>query len=247
MKLVLKPDANDARRVRELLERHKDASIMQDRIRRNLASHKRPVTRNHFWQILVSCLTTTQQRSSPGGKVDVFCRTRPFPLRYSICGAYRDVEAFTYKILRRFGLRRTKSIAREVAHNFELLENGFWPEVSKRLELLRRSGSPKVEREVADFIDDNLLGFGPKQSRNLLQWLGLTKFETPVDSRVTKWLNDSGFPFPLSASLLADRRYYHFVSDSISKLCSKAGVFPCVFDAAVFASFDDVSRKDRGA
>src|SRR3712207_8726784 len=39
-------------------------------------------------------------------------------------------------------------------------------------------------------IDDSLKGFGPKQSRNLLQGLGLTRYEIPIDIRITRWFND---------------------------------------------------------
>lgn len=243
MKLILKPDAGDARRVRQLVRKYSAAPSVRERFELNLNSHKPSTTKQRFWRIMVSCLVTTQQRSGPGSRVDIFANAQPFPLRYSVCLTRRNVEAFSYKTLRRFGLRRTHSIAKEVAANLALLEGGLWREVLRRLESLRRSkASPKLEREVADFIDDNLRGFGPKQSRNLLQWLGLTQFETPLDSRITKWLNQSGFPMPLSASLLSERRYYHFVSDSVRRLCQSAGVKPCVFDAAVFTSFDDLKN-----
>jgi len=37
---------------------------------------------------------------------------------------------------------------------------------------------------------------------------------------------------------LGDRYYYDFVSEGLQHLCKKAGVFPCVLDAAIFTSFD---------
>ena len=82
-------------------------------------------------------------------------------------------------------------------------------------------------------------GFGPKQSRNLLQSLGLTKYETPLDSRVINWLNDFGFPVKLTGNALSDQNYYHFISDGIRELCSAADLYPCVLDAAMFAQMDD--------
>ena len=39
------------------------------------------------------------------------------------------------------------------------------------------------ERETARWIASRLVGFGPKQSRNLLQSLGLGRYEIPLDSR----------------------------------------------------------------
>src|SRR4051794_37056495 len=62
--------------------------------------------------------------------------------------------------------------------------------------------SPDTERNAARFIDDHYQGFGPKQSRNLLQGLGLSRFDVPIDSRITKWLNEFGFPVKLTVSAL---------------------------------------------
>ena len=82
-------------------------------------------------------------------------------------------------------------------------------------------------------------GFGPKQSRNLLQGLGISRFEIPIDSRITKWLNSIGFPVKLTANALQDRNYYNFVSDGFQKLCEACDIMPCVLDAAIFSSFDE--------
>ena len=62
--------------------------------------------------------------------------------------------------------------------------------------------------------------------RNLLQSLALSRFEIPIDSRITKWLNTFGFPVTLSSMVLADRDYYLFVSDGIQRLCEASGVMP---------------------
>jgi hypothetical protein len=43
----------------------------------------------------------------------------------------------------------------------------------------------------------------------------------------------------LSAQALSDADYYDTVSDGVQALCKKAGVFPCVLDAAIFSSFDE--------
>ena len=88
-------------------------------------------------------------------------------------------------------------------------------------------------------MGENLKGFGPKQSRNLWQDLGLTRYEIPLDSRVTDWVNvNEILPFKLTAGALADRAYYEFVMDAFQTLCRAAGVLPCVLDAAVFSVKD---------
>ena len=120
-----------------------------------------------------------------------------------------------------------------------MLEGGLWQELLDRLNSLRPLASQDAEQAAADFLDERFLGLGPKQSRNLLQALGLTCYEVPIDSRVTKWLNDFGFPIPLSPAGLADRNYYKLVSSGIQALCAAAEVKPCLLDAAIFSSFDN--------
>ena len=95
-----------------------------------------------------------------------------------------------------------------------------------------------VEREACSLVQ-NLKGIGPKQSRNLWQALGLTRYEIPIDSRIIKWLNKNGFAFILSASGLSDERYYQLVMDGIQTWCLKSDVFPCVLDASIFSSYDE--------
>lgn len=135
-------------------------------------------------------------------------------------------------------MRRTNRLADEVARNLSALEAGLWQRTLDTLGTLRTEKGVTVEREAADFIAYTFHGFGPKQARNLLQSLGLTRHEIPIDSRITKWLNEFGFPVRLSASALADRDYYSFAMDGLQALCQACGVMPCVLDTAIFASFD---------
>ena len=81
----------------------------------------------------------------------------------------------------------------------------------------------------------------------MLQALNLTRHEIPIDSRVTSWLNDFGFPLHLNAAALADPNYYSFVSDGIRHLCERSGVLPCVLDAAVFSLRDGDARTFANA
>ena len=77
-----------------------------------------------------------------------------------------------------------------------------------------------------------------------LQSLGLTRYEIPIDSRLTDWLNEFGFPVRLTATALGDENYYRFISDGIQVLCERSGVLPCIFDAAVFTAGDSVAWTD---
>jgi hypothetical protein len=68
--------------------------------------------------------------------------------------------------------------------------------------------------------------------------MGLSKYEIPLDSRMVKVLRELQFPVPLSAVALADEDYYCFIEDGIQNLMAEIGVYPCVFDACAFASFE---------
>lgn len=232
-------EPTDIKKVMAFLDLHRDDLFVRQRIEWNLSDEKPAVEREDFWQQMVACLLTTQQRSGPKSAVTRFTRTAPFLLAYKTCLAQRNVEQFAKATLTKFGgLRQTNLLAGEIAMNLTRLEEGLWQRTLETLGTLRSNKDVGPEREAAHFIDDKFAGFGPKQARNLLQSLGLTRHEIPIDSRITKWLNEFGFPVRLSASALADSNYYSFVMDGFQALCRACEVAPCVLDAAIFASFD---------
>lgn len=232
-------EPTDIKKVKAFLDLHQDALFVRQRIEWNLRNKKPAVEKADFWQQMVACLLTTQQRSGPTSAVTRFIRTTPFPVAYKTCHAQPNVEKFAKDTLTKFGgLRRTNQLASEIAKNMTVLEEGLWQRTLDTLGTLLTNQTVGAEREAADFIDFKFAGFGPKQARNLLQSLGLTRHEIPIDSRITKWLNEFGFPVRLSASALADPNYYCFVMDGLQALCRACEVAPCVLDAAIFASFD---------
>ena len=240
MKLLWRVEDADVTKVRSFYDEHKDNEFVVARRKRNVEGEPPTFSRPSFWKLMVGCLLTTQQRSGPTSAVSRFGGTEPFPLNYTRCKRQRPLEDFVRATLVDFGgIRRNIGIAEEVRYNFDWLEDGVWHEVRERVEKLRRGPrTQKLEISTADFIDDNLKGFGPKQARNLLQELGLTKYEIPIDSRITKWLNDFGFPVKLSASALQNREYYGFVSKGVRELSDASGIYPCLLDAAIFSSYD---------
>jgi len=231
---------SDTQHVKDFLGAHKNNPFVLQRIQRNITREKKlDISKERVWHVLVLCLLTTQQRSGPNSNVFKFLRTEPFPLSYKTCLSKPDVEKFSYQTLSTFkGIRRTKSIASELATNLTHLEEGLWTDTFSTLKTLQKETTISLERSAAIFMDQHFDGLGPKQSRNFLQELGLSRYEIPIDSRITKWLNEFGFPVVLSGKALADRNYYHFVSDGIQKLCETCKIDPCVLDAAIFASFD---------
>jgi hypothetical protein len=228
--------------VKKVMKEKCDHPMVKNRIMRNLAKEKDQVTKAGFWKALVCARITTRARITENGPYDEFQRN--FPLRYNTVSNTDRRYEFIYDTLgtHEVGTDR-KIIARQLVENFDFLQDGGWtstrPEVNRLTTLQCRA----VEAEVANYLAENFIGFGPKQSRNALQHLGLTRYEIPLDIRITKWLNDTlGFPFKITSRGLADKHVYGFVLDAICQLCSECKVFPCVLDAAIF-----VHNSGRGS
>lgn len=243
-------DATDVAKVKAFVASRKADPFVRNRRTRNLGPRRPHITRRKAWMTMIGCLLTTQQRSGPGQPVKRFLDSSPFPLPYERCRGPLKGETFILKTLSQFGgIRRSTTIAGQAASNLRLLEDGHWETLLSESRRVDAAKDAAVERSVARYIAETFHGFGPKQSRNFLQWLGVSRYEIPIDSRITKWLNDELLTFRLNAALLADAEYYDMVSDGIIKLSRMAGVFPCVLDAAVFSSFDKAgwTAEDLGA
>ena len=209
--------------------------------------HLRPsLHRPVLWYVLIGCLLTTQQRSTKGSQVNRFLDTEPFPLAIEACEKQPSLREFVQKTIKDFGaIRRGITIASQAAENWQRLNAGCWQEAEERFERLRgqRSRKPRkedraAEREAAHWADATLAGIGPKQSRNLWQWLGLTRFEVPLDSRVTKWVNQN-LSIKIATQDLNRIDKYESALDRIQAICEKAGILPCELDAAAFDYEDE--------
>jgi hypothetical protein len=165
---LIEPD--DVKKVKALLDRHNDNPFVKKRLKRNLRADKPKVEKNAFWQQMVCCLLTTQQRSDPDTPVGRFIVAEPFSLAYTVCVVQKDLRGHAKKLLTEFrGIRRTTVIPDQLAENLELLEQGFWKQTLPSLENLRLHQDQATERMTAEFVAKHFTGFGPKQSRNLLQ------------------------------------------------------------------------------
>ena len=239
MKIIWEIEPKEIEETHAFYNAHWNNPFVRKRIERNLERPNFNPSKSEFFEAMVGCLLTTQQRSGPDSAVTMFLNSKPFPIGYQECLAKTDLNKHVHEMISNFGgLRRSNRIADEIATNLKRLEEGLWCRIFKKIEQIQKFQTVVSERYAAEFIDESLKGFGPKQSRNLLQSLGVTKFEIPIDSRITKWLNRFGFPVKLSSNALSDKHYYNFISDGIQELCEQTGIMPCVLDAAIFASFD---------
>ena len=240
-------ERRDVGRVKDLIAEQTAAGnrLIRHRKETNLSENKPSVTRLKFWREMVLARLTTQTRSGPGSPVHKLSKAELFPLSLRKVRSEQDVKGFIAEIVHAHGIGKHNQHAEYLATNLDLLENrGEWKKALKECNRLTTIVSVAEEREVATYIHKTFKGFGPKQPRNLLQELGLTRYEIPIDSRLTAWLNEFGFPVDLNATALSDRGYYEFVSDGIQELCQKANKYPCIFDAAVFALADGEAWND---
>jgi hypothetical protein len=238
---------DDISRVQIFFAGQAERAFVRRRIHKNVVGPPPSVTRADMWRIAVGCLLTTQQRSGPGSPVSRLITTEPNPLSLAACSTKKDLAGFVEKTLTKAGgIRMAKTIGESLAENLAWLDgDGGWTQLEAAaadLAVCRgrdpRGSDVEVERRAALLVQTRLKGFGPKQSRNLWQGLGLARYEIPADSRISKWLRASGFPFEVSASALGDLPVYLLVMDGFQSLCREAGILPCVLDAAIFASFD---------
>jgi hypothetical protein len=239
MRLQWRVTAADIKGIKKLISEQRNNALVRLRIDKNCSPRKQRITKARFWQQMVCMRLTSQQNSSPHGPVGRFAREKPFPLKYSTVVRSGNTQSFIRGTLKDWGgIRFVPSIATQLSSNLMLLERSEWDRTLKECNRLTKNVTVEVEKEVAEYIRVNFLGFGPKQSRNLLQALNLTRHEIPIDSRLTSWLNEFGFPVHLNAAALADPNYYNFVSEGIQRLCEKSRVAPCVLDAAIFTLKD---------
>ena len=208
---------------------------------------KNPGPLEIFWEAMILCLLSTQQRAGPDSPITKFYSIDPFPLSLSNClSCSNNLSDFIEETLTNFGgFRFAKKIGNQAGNNMLWLDDGGWNEINDFAnDLLKcRKRAPlrsdiKLEKELANFINKNLSGFGPKQSRNLWQTLGLFRYEIPIDSRITKWLNKNVSPFKISTTALSDPYYYKFIMVGIQQLSVDCNVLPCILDATIFSTYD---------
>ncbi|HPD64590.1 MAG TPA: hypothetical protein P5050_04835 [Bacteroidia bacterium] len=244
MNINWKITQTDIDKVKKVVTDNENAFLKMRQLR-NVEKKNIVIDKDKIIKTMIMCLLTSQQRSGPNSKVGKFLRLDPFPITNDVLTEDNNLEQFIKTTLQQNGLTRyVNRISSFFTSNYTKISNNNWS-LLDTLQGLINSDSKQEERKIADKLANDFDGFGPKQSRNFLQALGLTKYEIPIDSRITNWLNNFGFPVKLTSSALGDTGYYHFVSDGIQELCEKANIYPCILDAAIFSSFDNDEWTDE--
>jgi len=234
---------------RQVVTAQRGTPFFQRRYRRNIQNPPQHFSEGEFWKQMVVCMCTSVQPSGPNSRLSQFVREKPFPLSLPECESRADWGTYAESILRGRGLRFGPKIAKQLQANLAWLRGGGWHTAKHHFTLLAQlpANCPAIrritaEREAARAImgrSGGLAGFGPKQTRNLWQCLGVTQYEIPLDSRICAWLEALTPPFKVETKrLYSSVPYYEATMSDIQAVCEAAGVFPCEFDAAVFTNAD---------
>ena len=235
-------DDASLKRWRRLTASLEHDAFVRERFERNIRRTALDLSKTELWRVMVGCQVTSMQRAGPTSKVSVFMRSGSPALSYEMCRKQREVEPFLLAELRRASLWRAKPIALNLTKALAVLEAGEWKQLIAQLRTLRRYTTKAKERAVAQYLQSgHFPGIGPKQSRNYIQWLGLSRYEIPIDSRMLKTLKRLGCNFVPSSSALGDENVYVFLQEAVQELAARLNIYPCVLDACVFANAD---RRD---
>jgi len=220
---------------------HAKHALVLDRARLNVRRQGIDITAATAWKVFIGCLVTTQQRSGTGSTVSRFLDSGTTILNLRKLLESKSIEMLARHELSKAGLRRNEIIADQISSAVDYFGGKKWKTVSESLESILTYPTLRKERKVAAFLSGTFKGLGPKQSRNFIQWIGLSRYAVPLDSRFSKHLREISFPVPVAATALQDEGYYCFIEDGVQKLAELAECYPCMYDASVFASFENAA------
>ena len=209
-----------------------------ERLEYNVNGTIQPELKESFWFELVMALLSSQQRGTPESPVELFRLQDPFPLSLEAYATLNDDEVDIALSHFRFH----KKITKQLRNNHEWLfgKGDGWSNSLHNCKGFSFSGTraadpshKALERTVSRLLAAHLEGIGPKQSRNLLQSIGLTRYEIPLDSRVVGWLREN-LGWQIFMQELSNDESYEDLLDRVQASCEAAGVLPTIFDAAAF-------------
>lgn len=240
MKPVWEIDQATLARWRGFVEENSKNQMVRNRHRRNVKRENIDLSRSNIWKVFVGCQVTTQQRSGPNTPVSRFLDSDSPALDYAACKKANSIQKLLERELSDAGLRRAPTMAGNLSKIHDLLELGEWKTLLQHLNTLESNTTKGKELKVVQYLQSKKYpGLGPKQARNFIQWIGLSRYEVPLDSRVLKKLKEFGCKFVPRATALSDETVYRFVQDGVQQIAASLEIYPCILDACIFSSFDE--------
>lgn len=239
MKPAWEIDEATLARWRNFVEENSKNQMVRKRYRRNIKREGIDLSKPNIWKVLVGCQVTTQQRSGPNTLASRFLNSNSPALVYTTCNKAISIQKLVKRELSGAGLRRAPTMAGNLSKIHNVLAAGEWKTLRQYLNTLRSYPTKGKELKVVQYLQSKKYpGLGPKQSRNFIQWIGLSRYEVPLDSRVLKKLKELGCTFVPSATALSDETVYRFVQDGVQQIAASLEIYPCILDACIFSSFD---------
>jgi len=228
-------EEEDFKKVYDIIKQQEKSDLVRKRKECNVNGFQIEVSKEKLWLDMLRCLLTTQQKSSKGSPINKFMVEQCNNVKLEKClNEINSIEEYFVELLKNFGgIRRYNIIAKDLQKNLQQLEQSEW----EVLNIFNVSTTLDDERILVDHVS-SFRGFGPKQSRNLIQMLGFSKYLIPLDSRWIKWIKGNNiFPFEING-FLSTEGSYRFLEDILNELCNKIDAYPCILDAAIFESQD---------
>ncbi len=233
MKIEWHISDEDVKKVTDFINQQ-SGTYVTSRISQNIEYQNVLLNRNTVIKSLLYSLLTPILKQETNSKIASLLQIKPSPLQYGLVLNNPDIKLYVFNLLKHHGIiQDINKIPDYFATNFNLLEESNWDLLQVLEKAIYKKDDKQAERSIADEIDTMFKGFGAIEARIFLLYLGLTKYEIPIDAVVSEWFNNFGFPLKLSTIALQDRNYYHFISNGIQLLCERANVFPCVLEAAI--------------
>lgn len=238
MKIVWDINESDIKAVKALISTH-NSSLVESRLERNIYKKNIQIDRDSIIRTLLHCLLISNQEPGADKNITNFFNKLPIILQYQFISKEKDIDELLSSILRENGLTRyIQKVPGFFSFNYSSLEQSNWELETKLKDSLESNPAKEEERKLADDIDQLFKGFGSKQARNFLQFLGITKYEIPIGPLMIQWMKDFEFPVNTTLPALQDKAIYHFISDGIQFLCEKAGIYPCVLEAVISSVYN---------
>lgn len=240
MKPTWEIDEATLARWRSFVDENTKNQMVRNRHRRNIKRENIDLSKSNIWKVFVGCQVTTQQRSGPNTPVSRFLDSDSPALDYTACKKAISIQNLLERELSGAGLRRAPTMAGNLSKIHHLLEAGEWKTLLQHLVTLESNTTKGKELKVVQYLQSKKYpGLGPKQARNFIQWIGLSRYEVPLDSRVLKKLKELGCKFVPRATALSDETVYRFVQDGVQQIAASLEIYPCILDACIFSSFDE--------
>lgn len=217
---------------KKLIEENIDKKFTRERYKHNVLREGMQISEGSFWRAIVKGILTTQTTNNKTFRDNI----KELKIdNYSYMKKVEDKAEYVKKLS---GIRFTNKKPKAISRSMDIL-NEKWNEIKKHLETIKDETTLEKERKVADYIritfQGNQIKF--KQSRNIIQMMGLSQYVVPLDSRVMGILQEhGGIKMPGQKHPLNSNCGYCDIEDQVNELCAALGVKPCIFDACAFAS-----------